>query len=118
MNELDDIFGSYVLNALPSGEFSYEAAKNKLVNLELSTDEAPNIIFTAPGDELAGDPYGQGDQGCMGRQGRLMRLASSIDLNSRLTVCFSLCPECKHANHYLGRVCWSHTWIPSKTQIC
>jgi DNA mismatch repair protein MSH5 len=89
---IDDIFGSYVLNAQPSGDFSYEAAKNKLVNLELSAYEASNIIFTTPVDELAGDPYGHGDHGGMGRQGRLMRLAGRVDLDSRLTVCFGTSP--------------------------
>jgi DNA mismatch repair protein MSH5 len=82
----DDIFGDYVLNPQPSGNFSYEAAKSKLVNLELGADDAPDIIFTTPGDDLSGDVgYGQAS---MGHQGRLMRLGGWIDLDSTLTVCF------------------------------
>lgn len=90
MTPLDDIFGAYILNAQPSGDFNYEAAKNKLVNLELNADEDPNIIFTTPEDNLAGDQVG------MGRQRRLMRLAGSVDLDSRLTVCFRpfISPPC------------------------
>jgi DNA mismatch repair protein MSH5 len=84
---LDDIFGSYVLDSRPSSEFHYENAKNKLVNLELSADEVPTIIFTTPGDELIGKAAnGQVELAGLGRQGRLMRLAGWIDLDSRLTV--------------------------------
>ena len=114
---LDDIFGSYVLNAQPSSDFSYEGAMNKLANLELSADEGSNIIFTTPGDELATDPYGNGDYGLTGRQGRLLRLAGWIDLDSKLTVCFGAFIYIS-ANHYIGRMCWSRTWIPSQTKIC
>ena len=83
---VDDIFGSYILDSRPSSDFNYEAAKNKIVNLELVADENPNIIFNTPGDELVGDGYA--DQGGVGRQGKLMRLAGWIDLDSRLTVNF------------------------------
>ena len=89
---LDDILGSYILDSRPSSEFYYENAKNKLVNLELSADEAPNIVFTTPGDELTGKgTLGQVDLAGLGRQGRLMRLAGWIDLDSRLTVWSLLC---------------------------
>jgi DNA mismatch repair protein MSH5 len=84
--------GSYILDSRPSSEFYYENAKNKLVNLELSADEAPNIVFTTPGDELTGKAtLGQVDLAGLGRQGRLMRLAGWIDLDSRLTVWSLLC---------------------------
>lgn len=55
-----------------------------LINLELSADEAPNIIFTIPDDDainLAND-----DNDGMGRQGKLLRLAGWIDLDSKVTV--------------------------------
>ena len=56
------------------------------MNLELSADGAPTVTFTTPGDELTGDDgYGQA---VMGRQGRLMRMAGWIDVESRLTVDF------------------------------
>jgi DNA mismatch repair protein MSH5 len=80
---IDDIYG-YVLDSRPSSEFHYEAAKNKLVNLQLDDNETPRIIFTTPGDDLMGDA--QADQVCTGRQGRLMRLAGWIDLDSKLSV--------------------------------
>jgi hypothetical protein len=84
---LDDIFGSYVLDSRPSSEFHYENAKNKLLNLELSSDKVPNIIFTTPENELTGKAAnGQVELAGLGRQGRLMRLAGWIDLDSRLTV--------------------------------
>lgn len=88
----DDVFGSYILDSRPSSEFNYENAKNKLVNLELSVDETPNIIFTTPGDDLTGKAgEGQIALAGLGRQGRLMRLAGWIDLESRLTVRYSPC---------------------------
>ncbi|KAG0649696.1 hypothetical protein D0Z07_3763 [Hyphodiscus hymeniophilus] len=76
----NDILGSYILNAQPSGEFNYEAAKTKLVDLKMGADNASNTMFTTPEDNLIGEQQG------MGRQGRLMRLAGWIDLDSRLTV--------------------------------
>jgi DNA mismatch repair protein MSH5 len=80
---LDDIFGAYVLDARPSPEFSSEGAKSKLVGLDLAADNGLNIAFTTPGDAMIGDAS-------MGRQGRLMRLAGWIDLDSEVTVWSSL----------------------------
>jgi DNA mismatch repair protein MSH5 len=85
-DDVDDIYG-YVLDARPSSEFYYEAAKNKLVNLEQSAGPAPSIMFTTPGDDLVGDA--EADHSSTGRQGKLMRLAGWIDLDSKLTVCYS-----------------------------
>lgn len=72
----DEIFGSYILDSRPSSEFQYEVAKNKIVNLELMAGLGQQFVFTTPGDDLDGD--GQ-------NQGKLMRLASCIDLESRIT---------------------------------
>ncbi|KUJ20542.1 uncharacterized protein LY89DRAFT_578807 [Mollisia scopiformis] len=84
-DEANDIFGSYILNSRTAGDFNEEKAKNMLINLELTADEAPNIIFTTPADEAAGGmPYE--DNGVMGRQGRLLRLAGWIDLDSKVTL--------------------------------
>ena len=77
---IDDILGTYVLNAQQSSEFNYEMAINRLVSLDLRADDAPSITFISPEDDLACERYG------MGRQGRLMRLAGWIDLHSKLTV--------------------------------
>jgi DNA mismatch repair protein MSH5 len=78
-----------VLDSRPSVEFQFEAAKNKLINLEFISEHGPEIVFVTPGDDLiARGAYGQGhnDSG-VGRQGRLVRLAGWMDLDSRLTVC-------------------------------
>jgi DNA mismatch repair protein MSH5 len=84
----DSIFGSYVLDSRPSPEFQFEAAKNKLINLDIASEDGPEIVFTTPGDDLiSGAGYGQGHSDSGGRQGKLMRLAGWMDLDSRLTVC-------------------------------
>jgi DNA mismatch repair protein MSH5 len=99
---LDSIFGSYVLDSRPSPEFQFDAAKNKLINLDIAAEHGPEIVFTTPGDDLiSGAAHGQGhiDSG-VGRQGKLMRLAGWMDLDSRLTV--RLFPYSYHqlcANH-------------------
>jgi DNA mismatch repair protein MSH5 len=81
----DDILGSYILDSRASSEFGEEKAKDKLINLELSVDNAPNIIFATAAD---GATAGPGlEDGVMGRKGKLLRLASWIDLDSRVTVC-------------------------------
>ncbi|KAK6586221.1 hypothetical protein PZA11_001278 [Diplocarpon coronariae] len=52
----------------------------------------PDIVFTVPGDNMAGDG------GATGRQGQLMRLAGRIDLDSKNTI------GCAGAVlHYIGR---------------
>ncbi|KAH6678282.1 muts domain V-domain-containing protein [Halenospora varia] len=78
--EASDDLGSYVLDIRPTADFKYEAAKDKLVNMHLSADDAPDIIFKVPGDGLSVE------DDVAGRQGRLLRLAGWIDLDSWLTV--------------------------------
>lgn len=80
---IDDISG-YVLDSRPSSEFLYDAARNKLINLELRGSEMPSMAFTTPGDDLLLDPQARH---ATGQQGKLMRLARWIDLDSKLTVC-------------------------------
>lgn len=75
------MYGSYVLDSRPSSEFRYEAAKDKLVNLELYFDRAASMAFITPTDRAMGD-----FDGGNGRQGQLMKLAGHIDLDSFLTV--------------------------------
>ncbi len=49
-------------------------------------DEALDIVFTTPEDDLVGEAaFGQPSE--IGRQGKLMKLAGWIDLDSKLTVC-------------------------------
>ncbi|KFY27431.1 hypothetical protein V493_03503 [Pseudogymnoascus sp. VKM F-4281 (FW-2241)] len=85
----DAIFGAYILDSRPSAEFQYEAAKSKLVSCDLSGSNGPRMQFSTPGDELMGnmgyiqDPE---DYEAAGYQGRLLRLAGCIDLESRVSI--------------------------------
>lgn len=79
------MFGSYILDSQPSSDFRVDQAKNKLVGLELGADQSPNVVFAIPGEDMAGEAI-RGEHGGTGRQGRLMRLAGWIDLDSSLTV--------------------------------
>lgn len=77
----------YIIESRPSPEFSYEAGKNKLINLNLSTDGGPDVSFITPGYDDAYETYGRGNEaGFTGRQGKLLRLSAWIDMESRLTV--------------------------------
>jgi DNA mismatch repair protein MSH5 len=103
---LDSIFGSFVLDSRPSVEFQFDAAKNKLINLDIALEHGPDIMFTTPGDDfINNDAYRQGhnDSG-VGRKGKLMRLAGWLDLDSRLTV-RGLIDSHQIANSVLGRLC-------------
>jgi len=75
-----------VLDSQPSTDFKFDSAKNRLVNLQLGVDDAPNIVFAVPGDEVVGDAMRGEHGGGTGRQGRLMRLEGWIELDSWLTV--------------------------------
>ncbi|RKF63192.1 MutS protein-like protein 5 [Erysiphe neolycopersici] len=84
--EGNDVLGSYVLEYRPALDFSFEHAKNKLVNLILDKERESDIVFTTP-EDLLGNPVGdQINKQSMGRQGRLMRLAGMVDLESKVTV--------------------------------
>lgn len=81
VDEQDNRFAlSYLLEVRPSSEFGYEGAKSKLVNLDLESETGPGIHFIVPGDILADDDGGAR------RQEHLLRLASWVDIESRLTV--------------------------------
>lgn len=88
---LEAMFGSYILDSRPSAEFQYEAATGKLVNLDPSFDDDQDhkMQFCVPGDELVGNSdhiQDYEDQETRGHQGRLLKLAGSIDLESRMSV--------------------------------
>ncbi|KAL8660590.1 MAG: hypothetical protein Q9202_006399 [Teloschistes flavicans] len=77
----------YLLEVRPSPEFGYEAGKAKLCNLHLSSDNAPFAAFVTPGDAESYPEYeGNHEPDHNGYQGKLLRLAGHIDLESRLTV--------------------------------
>ncbi|KAL9071237.1 MAG: hypothetical protein Q9157_005541 [Trypethelium eluteriae] len=77
----------YLFDIRPSGEFSYEGGKDKLLTLNLGTDGGPQVNFVVPGDVQASDRCldREGDSWA-GRQGRVLRLSAWIDVESRLTV--------------------------------
>lgn len=76
-----------MLEFRPSPEFNYDAGKNKLINLRLLADDSLEISFITPGDTDSYDDYGDGTgAGYTGRQGKLLRLSASIDMESRLTI--------------------------------
>ncbi|KAK4975590.1 chaperone ATPase hsp78 [Elasticomyces elasticus] len=77
----------YLLEIRPSSEFAHTAAKTRLVNLNIGSDEGPSVTFVVPGDILAGEEgHLDSERGLAGRQARQLRLAGWIDIDSRLTV--------------------------------
>ncbi|EPE36247.1 P-loop containing nucleoside triphosphate hydrolase [Glarea lozoyensis ATCC 20868] len=83
----NDVMGSYVLDIRQAADFRYDTAKEKLAGLELSIDDAPNIVFRTAGDDAMGEAmYGRAERASLGKQGRLLRLAGWIDLGSYLTI--------------------------------
>jgi DNA mismatch repair protein MSH5 len=74
----------FLLEVRPPNEFSYDTAKSKLVSLRLGEESGTRVSFNIPG-ELA--PMNHLDEeGTVGQQGQLLRLAGWIDLESRSTV--------------------------------
>lgn len=72
----------FLLDVRPPSEFYYGAAKNKLMTLRLGEEDGPQVSFNVPGDDLGGCD----DNGTLGQQGQLLRLAGWIDIESRTTV--------------------------------
>ncbi|KAH7330304.1 muts domain V-domain-containing protein [Rhexocercosporidium sp. MPI-PUGE-AT-0058] len=77
-DEANDIYGSYILDARPTSEFSLEKAKFRLLRLDFKVDGQPQFALTTPANAMIGDAPDE-----MGRQ---MRLAGCIDLDSELTI--------------------------------
>lgn len=77
----------FVLEFRPSPEFNYESGKNKLINLRLFANSSSDVSFITPGDNDPCDDFGDAtNAGHTDRRGQMMRLASSIDIESRLTI--------------------------------
>ena len=77
----------YALEFRPSPEFNYDAGKSKLVNLHLFANGSSEVSFTTPGDNDPYDENGDGtNAGYTSRQGQLLKLSASIDMESRLTI--------------------------------
>ena len=77
--------GAYILRSIGSSEFAYEKSKEKLLNLNIESTGARSMLFTSVVDEHVDDaeefnaPEGS-------RQTRQMRLGTSINLESHITV--------------------------------
>ncbi len=76
-----------MLEFRPSPEFSFDAGKTKLMNLNLFANSSCEVSFITPGDDDAYDGHGNGTEaGYTDRQGQLLRLSASIDMGSRMTI--------------------------------
>lgn len=85
INLLGDLQSAYILRNLNSTDFRYDPGKEKLLGLSLETPGHQSILYTSVVDDVVDDTDGLGGQE-NSRQGRLMRLGTSINLDSRLTV--------------------------------
>ena len=77
----------YQVDIRPSQEFGYEAAKTKLVNLQSVIASGDGPSFLVPGDASTyEDEQDRENFGSTNRQGKLLRLSSWIDFESRIGV--------------------------------
>ena len=74
----------YLLEVRPPSEFYYDAAKGKLVNLRLGDENGTRVNFNIPGELAAVDHLNE--ESTVGQQGKLLRLAGWINMESRVTV--------------------------------
>ncbi|CAN9167596.1 unnamed protein product [Alternaria alternata] len=74
----------FILEVRPPNEFSYEVGKNKLVSLRLGLEHGTRVSFRVPGEIVPMDHLDE--EGTIGQQGQLLRLAGWVDLESRSTV--------------------------------
>ncbi|KAJ4353311.1 uncharacterized protein N0V89_005038 [Didymosphaeria variabile] len=74
----------FLLEVRPPGEFSFDTAVGKLATLRYEDVGASQMNFVVPGDlNLLRD---ESLENAPGQQGRLLRLAGLVDMESRLTV--------------------------------
>ncbi|KAI9845316.1 MAG: MutS protein msh5 [Sclerophora amabilis] len=80
----------YLLEIRPSPEYSYGAAINKLLKLQVSHNNDSRTNFVATGDEDDADQFtkAQGRE-FAGRRGKQLRLSGLIDIESHVTFTFS-----------------------------
>ncbi|KAI0599362.1 muts domain V-domain-containing protein [Biscogniauxia sp. FL1348] len=80
-----DLQGAYVLRNLNSSDFRYETARDKLLGLDLGMDSRPSMLYTSVVDQdMAETDDCDAPEGS--RQGRLMQLGTSINIESRVTI--------------------------------
>lgn len=76
----------YIVELRPVAEFSYETAKNKLARIH-SLAEEERTAFIVPGSTVSYDnAESRCDAGYTDHQGKLLRLAGCVDMESRLSV--------------------------------
>lgn len=81
-NQEGGIRGAYILRTVGSVEFSYESAKSQLLALNFDSLRPQTMHFnTVTGNEAEAEVDMAGQ-----RQGKLMRLATWIDLDSRFSI--------------------------------
>ncbi len=77
----------YQIDIRPSQEFAYEGTKTKLINLESTVARNDGTTFLVPGDASTyDDEQDHEDLGFTNRRGKLLRVSSWIDFESRVSV--------------------------------
>jgi DNA mismatch repair protein MSH5 len=71
----------YILEVRPPNDFHTEAAKTKLIGLNIAADVGPRIDFTTPGDVLGAD-MDDGPEHALGSNGQLLKIAGFVDLEN------------------------------------
>lgn len=89
----------FLLDVRPPGEFSFDAAKTKLAALNLEGMAVPQVDFIVPGD--LSPLRNESLETNHGQQGRLLRLAGLIDMESRSTVSHLTKWRLTHVTHRL-----------------
>ena len=78
-NSPHDLRASYVLRSVAAAEFNYDAAKDKLTDLDLAVFDSQSAHITSVAE-------GQGDTEDVFKQTKSLRLATFIHLDSRLSI--------------------------------
>lgn len=75
----DEFATPYHVAIRPTAEFSYDAARNKLISIRIGESNGPSITIQTPGDmhDISGE---------LRRRGNLLRLAGWINVESKVTV--------------------------------
>lgn len=77
----------YNLEIRPSQEFNYEIGKNKIINNPLLSSAGCHLSFITPRGAENGGSYSHLDEAdYTSNQGKLLRLSTKFDIESRLTV--------------------------------
>ncbi|KAF2856085.1 hypothetical protein T440DRAFT_494901 [Plenodomus tracheiphilus IPT5] len=74
----------FLFEVRPPSEFYYDAAKSKILSLQLDGAGNSQVSFSVPGELAAASQFD--NESTLGQQGQLLRIAGWIDLDSRVTV--------------------------------